>query len=173
MGRAHRDGGRRCPGSRSVHDQYRHGGRHRNGDTGERVGTGWLRDGSHYREHARGCAGRARDSQPTGPHGHRCPPGRRLPLQRTPFADRVPGLRPSLVQIPYQPRQCGQRRQTRSPVCANDRSCHAMGQASAHRRELGQPGPGVAGAPDGRKRATQITLAITAGDVRSLDHLCD
>jgi (E)-4-hydroxy-3-methylbut-2-enyl-diphosphate synthase len=75
-----------------------------------------------------------------------------FPLQRPPPADGLPGLCRGPVQVPHQPRQRGQGRQARPPVRPDDRGRHALEQAGAHRRQLGQPRPGAAGQPDGREQ---------------------
>jgi (E)-4-hydroxy-3-methylbut-2-enyl-diphosphate synthase len=59
---------------------------------------------------------RAAHPRAARPHGHRRAADRRLPLQRPPPADRVPGLRRGAVQVPHQPRQRGQGRQEGPPV---------------------------------------------------------
>jgi (E)-4-hydroxy-3-methylbut-2-enyl-diphosphate synthase len=48
---------------------------------------------------------------------------------------------------------------------ADDRSGDALRQAGAHRRQLGQPRPGTAGADDGRQRPPQPSPGTRAGDV--------
>src|SRR4051812_12001238 len=48
------------------------------------------------------------------------------------------------VEVPHQSGQRGAGRQARHPVRANDRDGRAARQAGAHRRQLGQPGPGAA-----------------------------
>ncbi len=74
-------------------------------------------------------------------------------LQRPPPADPVPGLRPGAGQVPHQPGQRRARREARRAVRHHDRDGVPLRQAGAHRRELGQPRPGAAGAHDGRECA--------------------
>ena len=52
-----------------------------------------LGDGAHHRQHARSGGRGAAHPRAARPHGHRRAAGRRLPLQRPPPADRLPGLR--------------------------------------------------------------------------------
>ena len=82
-------------------------------------------------------------------------------------------MRAGAVQIPHQSRQCGEGRETRSPVRLDGRGCRAVGQVGAHRRELGKPGPGAVGRAHGRKQPPVIALGCQAGDVRSADFVGD
>ncbi len=78
---------------------------------------------------------------------------RRLPFQRPQAAERAPGLRRGARQVPHQSRQRRPRQQARPAVRGDDRDRLPLRQAGAHRRELGEPGPGSADAHDGRELA--------------------
>ena len=171
LGRARGHDRRRRAGAHPVDDQHRHRGRHRHRDPGQGAGPRRLRAGAHHRQHARSRGAGALHPRAARSHGHRRAADRRLPLQRPPPAHRLSGLRAGAVQVPHQPRQRGQGRQARQAVRPDDRSGHALGQAGAHRRQLGQPRPGTAGAPDGREQRARRALGRQVGDVRGADHL--
>ena len=137
----------------AEHDQHRHRGRHRHRHPVQGTGAGGQRTGAHHRQHARGRRGRAARARAARPHGHPRAAGGRLPLQRPPPADRLPGHGAGAQQVPHQPRQRGQGRQARPPVRDDGRGRRQVRQGGAHRRELGQPGPGTAGRADGPERA--------------------
>jgi (E)-4-hydroxy-3-methylbut-2-enyl-diphosphate synthase len=63
-----------------------------------------------------------------------------------------PDCAEALSKYRINPGQRGQGRQARPPVRPDDRGRHALEQAGAHRCQLGQPGPGTAGQPDGREQ---------------------
>ena len=64
-----------------------------------------------------------------------------------------PDCAASAGQVPHQPGQRRQRQASRRQVRPDDRGRLPVRKAGAHRRELGQPGPGSAGADDGCERA--------------------
>jgi 4-hydroxy-3-methylbut-2-en-1-yl diphosphate synthase IspG/GcpE len=71
----------------------------------------------------------------------------RLPLQRASPADRIPGHAPqALSKYRINPGNVGKGDKHDRQFAHNDRGRHALRQAGAHWRELGQPGPGAAGA---------------------------
>jgi (E)-4-hydroxy-3-methylbut-2-enyl-diphosphate synthase len=77
------------------------------------------------------------------------------------------------LEVPDQPRQRGQGRQARQAVRRDDRDGVPLRQAGAHRRELGQPGSGSAGAHHGRERPARRAVARAKRDGRGADHVGD
>ena len=65
---------------------------------------------------------------------------------------REPRLRRGARQVSHQPRQRRLQGQARPAVLGHRRAGPEARQARAHRRQLGQPRPGAAHAPDGRER---------------------
>ncbi len=77
-----------------------------------------------------------------------------------------PGLRRGAGQVPHQPRQRRPRQQARPAVRRDDRDRLPLRQAGAHRRELGEPRPGPADAPDGREHAPARTRSMRSEVMR-------
>jgi transcriptional regulator with XRE-family HTH domain len=171
LGRKGGDHRWRRTGARAVDDQHRHGGRHRHRDPGQGTRHRGLGDGAHHRQHARGGRGGAAHPRAARPHGHRRAADRRLPLQRPPSAHRVPGDGPGAVEVPHQPGQCRQGRQEGPPVRDDGRGGDEAPESGAHRRQLGQPGPGTAGVDDGRERAARRALGRPPGHVPGADRI--
>ena len=65
---------------------------------------------------------------------------------------RVSRVRRGAGQVPHQPGQRRQGRKRDEQFATHDRNGLPVRQAGAHRRQLGQPRPGTARAPDGRER---------------------
>ena len=65
----------------------------------------------------------------------------------------TPGMRAGAGEVPHQSRQRRPGHEARPAVRGNDRDRLPLRQAGAHRRQLGQPRPGTAGAHDGRELA--------------------
>jgi hypothetical protein len=94
----------------------------------------------------------------------------RITVNTPEAAKQVPYIREQLdrmgiEQIPHQPRQRRQRRQKRPSVWPDDRCRPEVGQAGAHRRELGQFGSRSLGAFDGSQQPARHAMGRQASDV--------
>ena len=160
---------RRGPGRRrradrgAVDDDDRHGGCPVDGAAVHRAGRSGIGDGPGHGERPASRGRRPRNQAADARRRRHRAAHRRLPLQRPPAADALPGLRPGARQVPHQSRQRRHRAAARRAVLDDLRRGARQRQAGPHRRQRRLPQSGAGDRQDAGEHRPQ-SRADVRGD---------